>query len=543
MIKSKKNKNNDEKDLLKAGLILRTPALFDGVKKRVDQIYSLINTYIPRRDYQVIKGGLNAIYSIVFKYIDVRNGTFFPSSIIQAYDLSSDSFLNDVLEKLAALHRIVAKEKDLELSKEIIDCLAKIAIKCAEIKYRATSLSEYTHCILAAQYMQQSIEDSLSTDLLDIGINGSQNLKSIGLILIAKNAHTDARMILDHLAKIAMFGIAKPKASFLISYPMQSYSLFLRAWLFGKDVYDEFLPKSILEKVQGIAEMYLKFRELLADPLSVEMQYSFGDFIDLSKPIAMPYIFDEAYKFLTDKKTKEEEKQKVIGNLLDFGHEIWHFYDALAKAAAEKESFMIHFIDTNIFYITMSLLTLYQSNLVDDEQKDKIKEDVTWIISDYWRIYHYHTKITKNYEMQMIENLLRIGYEFNRLSLFKELDEVNGIIVAIAESFLEKQQNGYGFDPVRILEKACHLCILNGTDDIKNKFIVRIKDKFWENYIAKYTQEENKNLLFRELSVIDPDRLKREKHPFSFEDTLLSELKKKDIDDFVAFLKQELGIK
>jgi len=208
--------------------------------------------------------------------------------------------------------------------------------------------------------------------------------------------------------------------------------MFLRAWLFGKDVYDDLLPNSILEKVQGIVEVYLKFRDLATDPLSLEMQYAFGDFIDLSKPIAMPYIFDEAYKMLTDKKTKEEEKQKVVGNLLDFGHEIWHFYDALAKAAAEKESFMIHFIDANIFQITASLLRLYQSGLVDDEQKQKIREDVTWIISDYWRIYHYHTKITKNYEMQMIENLLRIGYEFNRLSLLKELDELIGIIVSIS---------------------------------------------------------------------------------------------------------------
>jgi len=539
MIRHKKNM--DDKNLLRAGLIFRTPTLFDGVKKRIDQIYCLINTYIPRRDYQVIRGGLNSLYSIVFKYIDIRNGTFFPSSIIQAYDLSSDSFLNDVLEKLAALHRIAAKEKDLELSKEIIDCLAKIAIKCTEIKYTTTSLSEYTHCILAVQYMQQSIEDNLSSDLLDIGINGSQNLRNIGVILISKNAQTDIRMILEHLAKIAMFGIAKPKASFLISYPMQAYSMFLRAWLFGKDVYDEFLPKSILEKVQGIVEMYLKFRDLIVDPLSVEMQYAFGDFIDLSKPIAMPYIFDEAYKFLIDKKTKDEEKKKVIGNLLDFGHEIWHFYDTLAKAAAEKESFMIHFMDANIFHITMSLLELYQSELVDDEQKDKIRDDITWIISNYWRIYHYHTKITKNYEMQMIENLLRIGYEFNNLSLFKELDEVIGIIVSIAESFLEKQQDSYGFDPPRILEKACYLCILNGTEDIKKKFITRIKDKFWKNYITKYTRAENRELLFRELSSVDPERLKWEGHPLSFEDTLLSKLNKKDIDGFIDFLKQELG--
>jgi hypothetical protein len=539
-MKRSHKKDNNEKDLLRAGLILRTPALFDGVKKRIEQIYSIINTYIPRKDYQVIKGGLNSIYSIVFKYIDVRNGTFFPSSIIQAYDFSSDNFLNDVLEKLAALHRIAAKEKDLELSKEIIDCFAKIAVKCTEINYRATSMSEYTHCVLAAQYMQQSIEGCLSTDLLDIGINGSQNLKTIGIILIAKNAHTDVRMIIEHLSKIAMFGIAKPNASFLISYPMQAYSTFLRAWLFSKDTYDQFLPKTILEKVQTIAEMYIRFKDLPTDPFAVQMQYALGDFLDLSKPIAMPYIFDEAYKLIADNKTDDETRQKVIDDLLDFGHEIWHFYDALAKASAEKESFMIHFIDANIFHITMALLRFHESGFLSDEQKGKLRNDMAWIVSDYWRIYNYHTKISRTYEMQIMENLLRIGYEFNKLSFLKEFDEVIGIIVSIAESFLEKQKNSYGFDPMRILEKAAYLCILNNSDDVKNKFIGRIKDKFWKDYLTKYPHKENKELLFKELSRIDPERLKMERHPFSFKDTLLSELKKEDVDNFVSYLKEKL---
>ena len=78
-------------------------------------------------------------------------------------------------------------------------------------------------------------------------------------------------------------------------------------------------------------------------------------------------------------------------------------------------------------------------------------------------------------------------------------------------------------------------------EDIKNKFITRIKDKFWKNYLAKYPREENKDLLFKELLRIDPGSLRMERHPFSFEDTLLSELKKKEINDFVIFLKEKLG--
>lgn len=538
-MKLKDKSKSEQRDQLRAGLILRMPTLFDETRKNIDQIYALINTYITRKDYQVIKSGLNALCFITFKYIGVRNGTFFPSSLIQDYDFSGDSFLNDVFEKLAALHRIASRDKDLELSKEIIECFAKIAVKCTSITYRAAGgLSEYTHCMLAGAYMEKSIEDSLTADLLDIGIHGTQNLQKIGLVLIARNAHIDLRIILDNLSKIAMYGIAKPNASFLLSYPLQAYSIFLRAALFNKKVYDELLPKTILEKVQVIADFYVKLKEPLTSPFSVDLQYSLGDFIDLTKSIAMPNIFAEAYNKIIDEKTEQEDKKQLINKLLEFGHELWHFYDSLSKSAAEKESFLIHFIDSNIEYIATVLLKLYESYELNEKQKEKSLDDVRWIISNYWRIYTYHKTISKNYQMQILENLLKLGHEFNRLSLEKELDSVISIIVSIAQSFLEKQKDSYGYEPSRIIMKATYLCILNGSDNIKNKFLTRIKDKFWENYIAKYPQ--HKELLFKELSEIDPDQLRFNGHHLSFEDNILSRLKKEQIDNFILFLKGNL---
>lgn len=537
-MKMRKEDKNNQRFLLRAGLIMRTPGLFDPMRKNLDEIFSLINTYIQRKDYQVIKGGLNAVYSIVFKYIEVRNGTFFPSSIISAYDLSSDRLLNEVFEKLAAVHRIAAKDKDLELSKSVIECFSNIAIKCIDINYRATSLSEFTHSMLAAQYMQQSIEEGLNADLLDVGISGSENHKKIGFALIAKNAHTDVRMIIEHLSKVAMYGIIKPKATFLISYPLQAYSLFIRAFVFYKPAYDEFLPQSILEKAQSIITLYVKMSDLVASPLSMELQYALGPFVDLSNREAMPYIFSEAYNKIIDKKTNKEEKKAIIGKVLKFGHEVWHFYDAVSKAAAEKQSFLIHFIDSNLHHITLSLLALYQSGQLGDEEREKALEDIRWVISDYWRIYDYHKEITTTFEMQILENLLEIGYRFNSLGLNEELYAVIDIIISIACSFLEKQKNSYGFDSIRILEKAVYLCILNGTQDIKNKFIKAVKDRFWSKYIEKFPQLKTR--LFEELSQVNPDEARRDAYTLHFEDTLIAKLEKDKIDLFVTELKQAL---
>ena len=195
------------------------------------------------------------------------------------------------------------------------------------------------------------------------------------------------------------------------------------------------MPKTILEKVQVIADFYVKLKEPLISPFSVDLQYSLGDFIDLTKSIAMPNIFAEAYNKIIDEKTEKDAKKNLIDSVLAFGHELWHFYDNLSKSAAENESFLIHFIDSNIECISTVLLKFYESGELNEKQKEKSLDDVRWIISDYWRIYAYHKTISKNYQIQILENLLKLGHEFNRLSLEKELDSVISIIVSIAKSF------------------------------------------------------------------------------------------------------------
>ena len=544
IIKPPQNLNeNQEKeyneDSLKAGLIFRLPNLFDGVKKCIEQIYNLNNTYLYRKDYQVTQNGFNAIYSIVSKYIDVRNGTFFPSSIIPVYDLSHDYFLTYVFEKLSAIHKVTSKERDLEISTQIINCFSNIAFKCSSIRYRNNILNEFHHCMLAIYYMQKNIEYSLNAGLLDIGIRGADLLKNIGLVLIRKNAHTNVKTILDDLSKIAMYGIIKHDASFLISHPMKAYSVFLWEIMFNNNVYDNHLPKIILEEVQGVITNYIKYIKLEEPRDAIDMQYSIGDFVYLANPIAMPLMFDEAYKKIKDDKSMPDERKNIVNKILDFGENLWNFYDELSKCAAEKESFLIHYIDSNIRHISMIWLRLYQYNYLDDAQKNRLIDNISWLISNYWRIYKYHKIITRNYDIHIIENLLKLGYEFNKLKLLEQLEDVINIIISIANSFLQKQKGSIGYDPIRIVERAAYLCILNGTEDIISKFANKLKEKFWNEYTKKFS--EHQELLINELLEIDPVKFRSNSLGLlSFENKLLSEFNKKDISKFVDNLRNYL---
>lgn len=531
-----KNRSKEEqRDLLRTRAIFGSPKLFDRVKDCLNQIYALIQTYQKRKDYQVTQSGINSIYSVFYKYIEVKNGTFFPSSMIQELDYSHDDFIEKILEKLTSIQGTASREKDYEISKQILDCFFQIAIKCTEIRYRTNPLNEYTHCMLATGYMKQNILEGLNAGLIDIGIQGSNRLRIIGSVLIEKGSATDTNLIFDYLSEIATYGLL-PNTNFLIASPLKAYSNLLRAILFSKKVDHRFLTKIMLQKVQYIIGSYVKIKE--TGVILVEMEFSIGDFIDLAKLSAMPYIFDEAYNKIQDPKTSDQDKKHFLESIIDLSHEVWHFYDELSKYAAEKESFLIHYIDSNLEHITIALLKLYQTDILNKEQKKEILNNINWIISDYWRIYEYHKEITKSYEDQILWNLLRIGSEFNKFSLIKGLNKVINIIISIANSFLEKHKWDQGYTPIRIVKKAAYLCILNGSDEVYANFIKQMKDKFWNEYCKKYP--EHKALLFNELLQIDPVDLKLNRPHLTFEDELLCQLSKDDISKFVGRLRNDL---
>lgn len=520
---------------MRARLFLDNASLFDSIKVLIDQTCSIINAYIPEKDYFITKTGFNSITYITNKYIDIKNGSFFPSSIIKDYNLYSDPLLNYIFERLAAFQRNSAQDKELEISNETIECFYLIAIKCSDIKYLSNDLNEYHHCMLATQYMQQGIEKCLNVDLLDIGISGVEYLKNIGLLLARKNASTNFKAVLDNLGKIATYGLIKQNASFLISIPLQSYSTLLREVLLNININDSYFSISILDKAKDIIIMYL-MREESDSASSVNLDFSLGDFIDLSRSNAMPYVFNEINILISNKNTSSKEKQILINKALTLSETIWSFYNAILKPAAEKESFLIHFVNSNLFEITSSLLILYENGVLDDKQKLELLKKIGWIISNYWRIYHYHKKITRLYYFDILDSLLELGYKFNELKLMNSLKEIIDIILSIANSFLEKFDDHNGTNTIDIIEHAAYLCIFNGSEDLENYFInqlIRKNDKqecLWRRYITKFPKQ--KMLFFDDLLEIDPNQIMQESPHLSFREKLLSMLKKSQIKKF-----------
>lgn len=521
---------------MKLGVFYNYPELFRPVKDDIEKIYTTVITYINRNDYLVTSNGLNAINKILFKYIDFKNGAFLLPSSITLFNLSHDDFLQNVLEKYEDIHKLASQKKDLEVSRQVIKTLENLALKCLDINYGNNILKEYFHCILVSRYMKNCIESSLRVELNDIGIQGSGSLRVVGEKLVDKGANIDIHSIIDYILSIAAFGLLKPNTSYLIASPLKDTALLLRLIMLSNKLNHKMIIKMVLDKIKNIIDLYVKFKE--PNGISNDMEYSIGSFIALTNTTAIPYIFTDIIKQLENKSLPEEERRRLVSVMVDFAHELWHFYDDLSKIAAEKESFLFFYISQNIHYIARILINLYESSILDKDERDNIIKETRWIISNYWRIYNYHKLISKNYELEILRNLMDLGVEFRKLNLKKESIQILDIIFNIAKSFLLKQRDSFGFDPIRILKAGCYLCILYGDKAVWKMYIGKIKSDFWTEYLKEFS--DNRGVLINELSELDPEDSRLNKHHESIEDSIISQLDINLIKEFIELIKQEL---
>jgi hypothetical protein len=528
--------NRHENDQLRAGLIARMPNLFSDTKGHLGQIYDLIRKYAQRKEYEVTAVGFNFVYSIVYRYLGVRDGTFFGASMIPSQDYSNDNFLNDVFEQLTAIQRLATHEKDLELSRQVMQCFAAIAKKCADIRYLATMPNEFTHSMLAVGYMAQNAEEALKVGLHDVGIQEADILKSIGLLMIGKRSTTAIGLISEHLSKIAFYGISG-KASFLVSPVLRAYVLFLRGWIFQERAHSNISYRTLLDKTVEIIRLYHEFH-VSRNAANMDMQFWIGEAVDPTYRTAIPFIFVESLQRISRPETTPKQREDAIAELLEFSEELWRFYDKLAKISAEKESFLIYYIDSNISHISLSLLGLFESDLVNTFEKDKIRDKMAWLLSVYWRLFDYHTQITSSFHHHILDNLLQMGARLHQAGLKEEFREIIDTIVSIAKAFFEKEKDGFGFEPARILHRAAYLCLLSRDSEIE-KYLVSGMEKFWPDYIKKYPR--HRDTFFNELLGIKPEKSRFESLPDA-EDAILAQFNKTDISDLVKRLRLALKI-
>lgn len=521
------------RDRLRAGLIARLPNLFEGVDEHLEQIYDLIIKFAARQDYEVTRIGFECVYSVIFKYLDIRSGTFMPSApLMPALDFSKDVFFEGVLEKLKAIQEQATRRNDLEISRQILDCHTKIAIKATQIRYLTNAENSFHHAMLSTGYLVGNVEMAIRAGMGDIGFPAVSNLRRIGATFQDKKAQYDVHMVVNFLGDLSVLSLQTNRL--LVPSILEAYAdLLLREMLSG---WENLTIKRILEKTENLIRLYHNVLNVSIQG-SMDLSFVFGPLFDLSRPTALPYIYARSYQVFADPKTLSDTRKTILRQIDGFSEELWRFYDHLAQVAADKESFFLFYIDSNLENIIHGLLHFWQYDGVDDFHKGKFLERIDWLLSVYWRIYHYHMQITAHFHEQLSDHLIGLGMRFQALGLVKQQNETISILVSIAESFLEKEKSGWGFEAIRLLRKAALLALVS-KEKTGDTFLKAVRKTFWKRLKEKTPEQAGR--FFVELSETDPWKAAHENMPDN-EDRLVAQLTRSGIDDYVIWLRTNLG--
>ena len=158
----------------------------------------------------------------------------------------------------------------------------------------------------------------------------------------------------------------------------------------------------------------------------------------------------------------------------------------IGEEAGEKESFLVHFLVQGINIVLENALHTYSNKNKDDKEKFvKILDELTWLVSVYWRIYNKQPKNYKtNYiEFHAIENLTALSLRSIELGLEDFAKKLCEQIFSIASMSIEKKSNE--FTAPRIITSALKVGVLARSKkcDSLADFVVTETENFYKKFI------------------------------------------------------------
>ena len=509
--KTKKIKNNSDKRKLQSNYwrdVQNNTNIFLAIKLfHLEQIYALIPRSIQYKEYITFRKALNSICDIANHYFKIRSGTFFqvPALLSTVVD-SQDVFLggiNGLYEKFDSINTQAIKYKDVEVAQDVLKAYERITsdgIKVEQLVMQEWLPKEHKIVNYAIGYMGKSIDAALAAGMFDIGMRGAEALGRIAKITLDEGYEFETTMSFKPLRRITLFYYIFPIHSVLLSYPLKSYLSIFDYVITHKTEQKEGLIREIVDEVQSITLEYIKKEKNSA---VAQIEDTLGDCFSPFMHPSFPTIIQRISNIIQNENNQEKRKELVY--LLNFINErIRYFFIDIAQEAGKNDSAMIHQICSGVSHINKILISLYEKDLLDENNQKKLLENITWYASSYWRYYEALNKIsrrTAHYDVN--DDLFSLGLKLIKIEQDKEFERVLQIMLDISENLLDKSDSS-NF-ALRYLKNALVLCINRNNDKISTKFINNIiedrdtiifgiKKSFLKRFAKKHPLEKQ-NLL------------------------------------------------
>jgi hypothetical protein len=361
-------------------------------------------------DLEISAAALNAVQALNHRYVQVKGRTFFANNVFVDNPLVSDRTINATLESLRRLREAAITRRDEPQLEQILKTQAVLARIYLRIDYGPAQSK--SHSLLAASYLQNSIDAASQNLLIDTAMWGVQQLGGVAKQFFITGELDEAVGSISKIAVSGMAGAVSEKHRPLTLTSMEQLRDLLLVLL---RVQTRDISHAAREIRSSIAQICKLFLELPDAPLSsthsaylapIYSSTSFTSLRALMTPLvnALPEAEDS------------EAAETIADHLAIWSDGLYQEQKEILLQAIEKRS---HFTFDMIHWITgMTELLIFVSRSphTRDHARRELQKNALWLLSTL-------TWIPTNQEtVTFIENL-SLRSEIFECALRAERDE------------------------------------------------------------------------------------------------------------------------
>lgn len=431
--------------------------LIDDLDKQLETLVEVSLKLADREEVETTKLGFNAVYTLLLRFFEARKTSSFvlpsPTAFL-AVESDSQKFLSNTFERLNNAGSKFITEGKNELATHIVDVYNGLAVGAKEINH-VSRQNENPILELIIGYLNFHIKRGIDAKNLDVMFQGSRVQGEIAVMCAEKGLSATLHGLQEDILKSAVAGLVQQQ-SIIYDQCSLAYLKIIRA-VFRNDHIDRHMQvKGALEHIATITNYINTLIQsgVLANNITNRFSWS--------------KAYDNFYEVLADLEarygelTDDREKDRYRGDLTHFFDEFYRSLRTLSEKVKSCDTVLTDSIGRLLYNVNTLIIDLIGRADFADE-KDALTKQLSWNI----HLPSWFVSSAPKFDggsmhlYSLTDSTAKTGLlAANELNNKELVESAIDCLYSITKNTLEHTTSAYGYDEVRVLEKACYLGIM-----------------------------------------------------------------------------------
>lgn len=459
--------------------------LINDLDKQLETLVEIALKLADREEVETTKLGFKTVHDLLAQFFEARKTSSFvlPSTTaFLAVESDSQKFLSNTFERLNNAGSKFLTEGKNELAVYIVDVYRALAVAAKEIQHVGRT-NENPVLELVLGYLNFHIKNGIAAKSLDVMYQGSRVQGDIALMAAEKGLDAMLHGLQDEILSSAVAALVQ-RQNIIYDQCSLIYLKIIRVIFRSTHIARQIQVKNALQHISTIANHINTLIQSGMLPNDIPTRFS------LSK------AYDEFYTVLVEidarygELTADREKDRYRSDLADFFEELYMSLRLLSEKVKSCDTVLTDSIGRLLYNVNTLIVDVIGRDEFSDEKANLLKtlsaniHLPSWFVSSAPKFDGGSMHLYALTDSTAKTGIL-VANEFEDKKLVQDAIDC---LYSIAKNTMERTTSAYGYDEVRILEKACYLGILaqkKGWTDVVGNLKAKILE-FEALYFVKH---------------------------------------------------------